>query len=656
MSKIESIFCRGGVLAQNVPSYEERPSQIEMARAIERTIEHEGQLLVEAGTGVGKSLAYLVPFILWARESNKKVLISTYTKTLQHQLVEKDLPFLKRVLDRGLKYVLCVGGQNYLCLRRFNQVLTGGLYESRQEATQINRIIKWKDRSPAGLKSELSFEPVPTLWSKISRESDLCFGRKCPYFSGCYYFVARALQRDAHLLIANHHLFFANLAAGESVLPPYHAVVFDEAHNLEEVAVNYLGVEIANTKVKYLVDTLYNPKTGKGLLQRAGDGALAEEARRNVDEVRATNDFFFSTIVDKLEGKKVPHRFREPRFIPDTLEAPLSRLEHSLRKLKDALPDEEQAMEIAAFESRVSELKENLTLVAGFLKPEQVYWVAVEKRPGNFRVSVNTSSIDIAESLKKLIFDRITPIILTSATLSADGTCDYIKERLGADSAETTILDSPFDYRNNALIYLARDLPDPNNNTDIFQKRSLERIVELLAITRGRTFVLFTSFKFMDEAYQLLQNELEGFTLLKQGDKPQYRMIEDFKALPNAVLLGTNTFWQGVDVPGRALESVIITKLPFAVPDEPLTEARMELMESKSLNPFVHYQVPQAIIWLKQGFGRLIRTRSDRGMVALLDPRIVTRSYGRRFLKSLPPCRISHTLKEVSEFFKKMER
>jgi ATP-dependent DNA helicase DinG len=653
MSQVEEIFAHDGVLARTVDHYEERSSQREMARAIEEAIERERLLLVEAGTGVGKSLAYLVPFILWARENGKKVLVSTYTKTLQLQLVEKDLPFLKEVLDTGLRYALCVGSQNYLCLRRLSKVRVHDLYESPGEGRQIKRIVRWESKTKSGLKSDLDFEPLTSLWSRICRESDLCFGQKCPYFGPCYYMHARRVQRDAHILVINHHLFFANLVSGENVLPPYDAVVFDEAHSIEEVAVNYLGIEVTNYRIKYLVDTLYNPKTKKGLLPGLGEGLKIAEARQQVQNLRTASDGFFQEVAKKLVKEKVPYRIRKAQWMENTLEDPLRRLEIALLQLRDRV-SEEDSLELSAFLSRVKEIREQLDSVLDMEEEEHVYWVNLEKRQVTPRISLNASALNIAQMLEALVFNRIAPLVLTSATLSTDGTFDYIKGRLGVGSAEVSILDSPFDYGHNALLYVAGDLPDPKD-VGSFQKKSLERMLKLLAVTRGRTFVLFTSFRFLEEAYEAFSSELSGFSLMKQGEKPQYQMIEDFKRMENAVLLGTNTFWQGVDVPGRALESVIITKLPFAVPDEPVTEARMELMQIQNINPFVNYQVPQAIIWLKQGFGRLIRSNNDRGMVAILDPRVVTKSYGKRFVDSLPRCRIACDLRDVERFFQELE-
>jgi len=654
LMKSEDYFGPRGLLSATLPGYEVREPQLQMVKAIEKAIRENAHLVVEAGTGVGKSLAYLVPFILWAREEKKKVVVATYSKALQYQLMEKDIPFLKRALGLRFHSALCVGGQNYLCLRRLEQVRQHGLYDSREESRQISSILAWQAGTTGGLKSELSFEPLPALWAKVCRESDLCFGKKCPHTMACYYHRARMLQRHAHILIVNHHLFFAHLASGEYVLPPFDAVVFDEAHNLEETAAGYLGLEVASSQIKFLADSLHNPRTKKGLLERFVALAPEEvsEVRMAVDRLRFQNELFFDSVIGIGGGRRFPQRMKTPWGIVNTVRDPLGSLKTALERMKRELDAEEDRLEISAFLGRISALRENLDIIIEQQKEEQVYWVEHQKRTGHSRVSLNMAPLDIAEKLKEAVFEKISPIVMTSATLSTEGHFEYIKGRLGIPGARVQLLGSPFDYRSSTLLYIAADLPDPGKETEIYEQRALERIVELLFINGGRTFVLFTSARFMDRAYEILQGPLRVFSLMKQGEKPHSRLIEDFKSLERAVLFGTNSFWQGIDIPGRALESVIITKLPFAVPDDPLTEARIEQMKSREIDPFANFQLPQAIIWLKQGFGRLIRSREDRGMVALLDSRIRKRSYGRKFISSLPPCRETTSLDEVEAFFR----
>jgi ATP-dependent DNA helicase DinG len=653
MPGIDDIFGEKGLLSHHIARYENRPVQVEMARAIEKIIEDERQLIVEAGTGVGKSLAYLVPFIFWAHRDSMKVLVSTYTKALQLQLMEKDLPFLQAMLGIPFRFALCMGGQNYLCLRRFNQVNSNGLFESLDEAREMKRIVEWRENSVSGLKSELSFEPLPSLWSRISRESDLCAGWKCPLNSHCYYQEARARQKESHILVANHHLFFANLASGERVLPPYNAVVFDEAHNIEEVAAHYLGIEVSTTRLKHLLDSLYNPRTGRGLLARAAtdDAMMLEAGKKAVQDMRTCADIFFDEVVNKFRSMKPPYRLREGQWIFNSLKEPLERLAAPLKRLGGSVAGDDEQIELGAYLGRIEVISKEVAILIEHSEPEYVYWAELQRRGTGYRTVLHGAPINVASLLEERVFNETAPLVLTSATLSTAGSFDYLKGRLGISSPEELLLDSPFNYRENTLLYLSSDLPDPGREAEDFERMVIMRVKELLDITGGRTFVLFTSLRLLDRAYEFLCREARDVTLLRQGDMPHHRMIENFKEDERAVLLGTNTFWQGVDIPGRALEAVIITKLPFAVPDDPLTEARIEFMESQHLEPFTSYQLPQAIIWLKQGFGRLIRSHDDRGMVAILDPRVVKRSYGRKFISSLPACSRTGALSDVASFF-----
>lgn len=658
MDNIESIFIEKGVLSKNIKNFESRQEQLIMATAIKKAIENENQLLVEAGTGVGKSLAYLIPFVLWAQKFKKKVIISTYTKTLQHQLVEKDLPFLKKILKKTFRFTLCVGVHNYICRRRFDQVKEHDLFETAEEARQAGKITLWANTSSTGLKSELGFEPLNSLWNRISRETDLCLGKKCIYNESCFYADARKKQKDSHLLVVNHHLFFANLATGEKVLPPYDAIVFDEAHNIEEVAANYLGIEVSNYMIKNLADSLYNPKNKKGLLCRihTGDRKLLEKTMAGVDKVRYGGEQFFREIIEKLRNEKFPFRIKQPHFFYDNFSDSLHSLGQQLKKLKEASENEEHIIEIGAFIKRTNNLKGQLQAIIDQKDPDYVYWVNLEKKSGYERISLNSSSIEISENLSNMLFTNPIPIVLTSATLSTDGTFDYIRERLGLDKPETELLDSPFDYERNSILYIPRDIPDPGKNTEVFESKALERMIDILNITGGRTVILFTSYRFMQKAYNTLIRTFETLHIQKQGDTPQYHMIEDFKKRDKAVILGTNSFWQGIDIPGEALETVIIAKLPFSVPDDPITEARMEFMKSQNIDPFTKYQIPQAIIWLKQGVGRLIRSKEDKGIIAILDTRIITRTYGKRFLNSLPMKKFTSNLDDVSVFYRKLRQ
>jgi len=651
MVDINSVFGAGGLLAEHLPNHEVRQAQIRMAEAVSAAIEREGQLIVEAGTGVGKSLAYLIPFLIWTHGQNRKAVISTYTKTLQHQLVEKDLPFLKKVMPFRFRFALAVGGQNYLCRKRFMQVQSHDLYESKEEVRQMREILNWEKTTETGLRSDLSFEPAGALWSRISREPDLCSGRKCTCSVDCYYQRARKLLQGAHILVLNHHLYFANLSQNEHILPTYDGLVFDEAHTLEDVAVGFLGVDVAESRVKNLMDGLFGLRTRKGFLSRneARDSEANEDALKAVEAVRQGYAAFFDSVQRFYQEREVsPLRLRKPHFVYNSLKEPLEKLSLSLRNLKDMIEDEDERLEAAAFANRASKLSREIESVVSMEEPEHVYWLELQKSRRYDRTSLRSAPVDVAGYLKSMLFDRVRPLVMTSATLSTEGKFEYIKGRLGIDGMEELLLPSPFDFRRQAMIYCADDLPDPGKAQDEFQEKAFSRILELLRITGGRALVLFTSFRFLESTCTYLLQELPDYTVLRQGEKPAYKLIEEFKNSEKAVLLGTNSFWQGVDIPGKALECVIITKLPFAVPDEPVTEARLERIRSENKEPFTSYQLPQAIIWLKQGFGRLIRSSEDRGLVAILDPRIVKRNYGRKFIESLPKCLLTRNVKEIA--------
>ncbi|MDI6752433.1 MAG: ATP-dependent DNA helicase [bacterium] len=646
---IYQIFEDNGLISAFFENYEKRSEQIEMALAIEDVISSSGHLIVEAGTGVGKSLAYLVPFIYWAVNEKKKVIVSTQTKTLQQQLVEKDLPFLEKALTIDFSFALCLGGENYLCLRRASEASQYGLFDSKEEREKYEEIRKWQRRTKTGLKQELSFEPNIGVWSKVCRVSDLCIGKNCPYRDDCFYNKARKIQYKSHILICNHHLFFANLASGGSVLPNFDAVVFDEAHNIEDVATSYLGIEVSNFKIMSLCDELLNPKTGKGLLARLPIGKKRELLEGMVSEVKVSATNFFSSLAAIFGDRTQTSRIRKPDFIYNHLKEPLASLSNELKDLSAG--QKEEMTEISAYALRADELNRNLEMIIGQSLPEYVYWIEIVKRPRYSIYTLHGAPINMAEKLKIELFDQIRPIVLTSATLATNGSFDYIKGRLGLKECREVLLSSPFNYQDNVLLYTP-NLPDPNTEPEQHESYLIKEIEEILSVIQGGTFVLFTSFKLLNRVYEKLKDRLHE-TAFKQGDLPRYRLVEEFKKKGSSVLFGTNTFWQGIDVPGKSLQCVIITKLPFAVPDDPICEARMELLLSQNLNPFIHYQIPQAIIMLKQGFGRLIRTKQDYGMIAILDPRIKTRFYGRWFTNSLPVCQQTLHLEEAEEFFRK---
>lgn len=622
--------------------FEQRPQQLKMAEAVGNALDTKKHLIVEAGTGVGKSLAYLVPAVLWAREGNRRVVVATYTKALQQQLVRKDLPFLKKVLG-DFKFALCVGGENYLCLRRFDQLRMHDLFE-QAERDPLNRLFEWSTRTRTGLRTELNIEPPPGLWAKACRQSDLCFGKECPSHKDCFYQKAKQFEHQAHILVANHHLFFADMATGGNVLPHHKAVVFDEAHQIEDVATDYLGLEVSNFSVRYLLDTLLSRRTHKGLLTRLT--VRSEElldAQGMIDEIRMQAENFFLNLGDLLR-KEPLLRIRKKSIVPDVLSGQLAALKDSLLSLKVETYEQEQ--EVKAFAARAHGLatavKRNLSQdLDGY-----VYWAERD----NKGLRLVASPIEIAETLRTSLFGKYETAILTSATLSAAGSFAYIKGRIGLDVSAELLLDSPFDFKRQTMLYVSQDMDD--QQAADYQDKFDKELKAILSVTRGRTLVLFTSYGHMRKTAETLRRDLRDIAVLCQGEMPAYRLVELLKSSPDAVLLGTASFWQGIDVPGDALQCVVIAKLPFAVPDDPLVEARMERLK----NPFFEYQVPQATLLFRQGFGRLIRTRNDTGAVAVLDSRIMTKNYGRWFLKSIPECRVTDKMDEFKKFFEGLRK
>ena len=653
--KAKDILGENGAIARELDSYEERIQQIEMAKAIEDAIQEEEHLIVEAGTGIGKSLAYLIPFIYWAVEEKNRILISTYTKTLQEQLIKRDLPFLKDTLKIDFDFALVVGGENYLCLRRLERARAYGLVDTRKEVNQLGKIFKIRPYLIRGLKSELDFEPLFKVWHRVCRNADLCMGKGCPHHSDCYYVKARKKMHKSQVLVLNHHLFFAHLASGEKVFPPFKGIVFDEAHNLEEVATSFLGIEVSNTAINFLLNSLSNPATQKGLFFRVKD--LKDEKRDLLEglvkEAEVANELFFSSLRDKLGKDNLKQRIREKGFMTNLLDNPLSRLTFGLNSLLDKEKDEEIKLEISSFLARCLEIKDNLRRVIEQEEKDYVYWVEAFPRRNITRYALHAAPINIAQELKRKVFDRVKVIILTSATLTTNGDFAFVRERIGLEEGRELLLDSSFDYLKQALVYIPSRMPDPWRETFEYFSQVSKEVKDILKVVKGYTFVLFTSFQMLDQIYEEIKEDESNLKILRQGDMPRYQLLEEFRRNKGSVLLGTNTFWQGVDVPGEALQCVIITKLPFAVPNEPIVEAKIEFLKTQNKNPFLHYQLPQAIILLKQGFGRLIRNRKDKGIVAILDPRLKTRHYGKMFFRSLPKCKITSNLDEVKQFMEK---
>ncbi|MGC8810772.1 MAG: ATP-dependent DNA helicase [bacterium] len=638
MNSIEKIFSPNGLLAQKLSAYEHRPEQQQMAEAVERALKEERFLIVEAGTGTGKTLAYLIPAI----QSGQRIVISTGTKTLQEQLFFKDIPFLRKEFGWEFKAAFMKGRNNYLCQRRYKLFAAQPLLKIFEEITYYPLIKKWVGRTKTGDRAELTDLPEDLdLWKEICSTSETCLGQKCVSYDHCFITRMRQEAAAADIVIVNHHLFFADLALRQrgygEVLPRYEAVIFDEAHQLEEVATQYFGIMVSNYRLEELVRDMQREMT----MSRRSDGGLiklAEELLENQEKFFS----FFRTSETKYRLQE-KHFYREVKERAQKVLTNLSSISAHIEGMKE--PPEG----LQAISRRAQDLQTELWGICSQNEERLVYWCEIRGRG----VFLHASPVEIAAEMKDYLYTKVRTIIFTSATLSARGHFNFFKTRLGLtdvenDKIEELILASSFDMARQALLYLPKTLPDPNEAN--FVHRAAEEIFEILMQTKGRAFVLFTSIKNMEETYRLLRPRLP-FTCFLQGERPKSVLIQEFKEDVHSVLFATASFWEGVDVRGEALSCVIIDRLPFSWPNDPIMEARLEKIASAGKSPFWEYQVPGAIILLKQGLGRLVRTRQDRGILAILDPRLWTKNYGRAFIESLPPCPFTHEQKDISEFF-----
>jgi ATP-dependent DNA helicase DinG len=632
---IEKIFGAGGLLEKRHPGYEFRGSQLEMAQIADDAFQKHQHVVIEAGTGTGKTLAYLIPAI----RSGRRVVISTATKSLQEQLFQKDVPFLQKHFAPNLKAALMKGRSNFLCREKVHQMVGQPVLKGIDEVDWFAQIKDWEKLTETGDRSELTFLPDDAeLWHRMDARSDLCTGKKCGEFQNCFITAMHQRAQEADLIIVNHALFFADLAIRKddfgSILPEYSAVVFDEAHEIEDVASDYFGRQVSSYRFDELARDAENTLR---VLQIA-----APQLRRYLSRMRERGHAFFETFPER-EGRFPFEQAERAAFLQRNLES-YEELASAVKRVETELsalsPKPEEVLTLAR---RASEIRRELEFLLESEEKSYVYWY--ERRGKG--VFLAATPIDVSQILRERLFDQFDTVVLTSATLAVGGRFDYLKQRLGIQPANEKVLPQEFDFREQALLYIPPTMPDVRDAK--FSASAADEITQMLEISEGRAFCLFTSYAQMKDVHQRVSARVR-FPLLLQGSAPRTVLLDRFRSTPNAVLFATASFWQGVDVPGAQLSCVIIDKLPFAVPSDPIVAARVKALQEDGRNPFAEYQVPEAVLALKQGFGRLIRSKTDRGILAILDNRIRRMQYGRIFLESLPPYKTTQDLAEVARF------
>jgi len=707
-----------GRIAQRLQGFESRREQQRMLHAVATAFNESKIALIEAGTGTGKSLAYLLPAIHWAVQNKQRVVISTNTINLQEQLMHKDLPLLQQALDLKFKPVLVKGRQNYVCLSKVEALEKEGDYLiETDERTELKVILEWSHRTAEGSRSDLNILPRFSVWEKVACESDNCTRIRCDHYNKCFFYNARREAASADLLIVNHHLLFSDVAVrGDTgryneaaILPPYANVILDEAHNVEDVATDYFGTQIAKLGLLRLLARFYSLREREKVKEK---GLLPHLLARLQSLEKKIEPGTYSKIYGHVQNRMITQREnlvhtaaqtfddlaawlcstaetgaeQKVRFTPKVRERPewkgmvlpavqnliremgefhqqLLLLEGWLESLDEAAADSllSLTVELNALIDRLESAAATLGEIFGDADGSRVRWIEMTPSRMGQRITLKQAPVNVAELMRERLFDKLQTVVLTSATLTTESRFDYVKGRLGLDQVKATrllecVLTSSFDYSRQVILGIPQDIPLPNDGN--FAAELGRLVLESIRISEGRALVLFTSYALLRRIHQELAATLEsaGIRALVQGEGPRHRLTGAFKQDKTSVLFATDSFWEGVDVVGEALENVILTKLPFSVPKEPVVEARVEAIEQAGGNPFLEYSVPQAVIKFKQGFGRLIRSRTDRGSIMIFDRRVVDKTYGKVFLRSLPTCRLvqgksRHVFNEVKQFF-----
>jgi len=660
-TRAEAFFLPDGRLSRILPGYEHRTQQQEMARRVEQTLTGRTRLAIEAGTGVGKSIAYLVPAALWAKENHKRVVVSTYTRLLQAQLISQDIPLLCRVLSDGadvrhstfdnrhsadpVRAAVAFGQENYLCRFRLENQVARGLFDTLAEAKAADKLFNWAKKTDSGVILEYPHALPRGLGSRICRDSAMCRREKCQFRKGCFYLRARQSWEHSSILIVNHSLLFAGLATETDLLPECHALVLDEAHRVEDAAVRHFGNQASEYALTLLLDRLASSHGG-GLVQVLGPGSAARRSiQTEASAARLEIDRFFRTVDPLFARNALRSRFRDP-LDSGSSAAAISRLAKALDEIVPELDDEVLGAEMTGVARRLGRAA---LALEGFRVPEPdgaVHWA--ERSPQG-RLSLLAAPLDVAPMLRSAVYDHYASTILTSATLTVAGSFSFLAGRLGLDDFDTASLDSPFDYESQSLLYVASRLPPPTQSAD-FNRAAADLIAAVIKASSGRALVLFTSYDSMNAVFALMPET--GYSHFVQGETSVAKLLQDFREDTHSVLFATQSFWQGIDVPGEALSCLIICRLPFEVPDDPRLTAIAERLRAEGASPFTAYQLPTAVLRFRQGFGRLIRTATDRGVVCVLDKRILAGNYSQSFLKSLPKgVRVTTKVADIDRFF-----
>ncbi len=682
--EIENYFKKDGILAEYFDGFEYREEQETMAENIQKAINENKKVIVEAGTGTGKTLAYLIPTIKWAAENKKKVIIATNTINLQEQILYKDIPILKSIIDEKFNHTLIKGRSNYLCKRLFNELAVRGIGNeefSVDQIEQIKGIIKWGSKSETGDKAELPFEVNSEIWEMVQSTTELCVGKKCPYRSECFYMKARREKLEADVLISNHHIFFADLNirantdfdAEYLILPKYDLVIFDEAHNIESVARNYFSIEVSKYSFKRLLNRIYEKRINKK--QKSAVRRLEENfntrklenkteekeyknlinlIKDNIQILQNNSDEYFEEIRKNFDrGQKsgikkilTSYEFEESIFLEEIkvkqnkFKASMKEFLDYLFKVLEFLDIDRENPEVTNFMNHVKLFKsfmDNFNFVTNFSDEEYVYWLDINSKRTN--VVLTATPLNISKKLNTTLFENLNRLIFASATLAVDNNFDYFKNSVGLENEDCIekVVKSPFNYDKQMSVYIPSDIGTSSNTTD-FSIEAGEFIFNILRKTKGKAFILFTSYTMLNQVYYAIKNKLKkyDFDIFLHGEKPRTQIINEFKKSAQPILFGTTSFWEGVDVQGENLSNVIIVKLPFLVPTDPIVAAISKKIEENDGNSFTDFQLPEAVIKFKQGIGRLIRTKNDKGNIFILDNRVIKKYYGSYFIKSIP--------------------